>query len=667
MTRFFLFLIAILISFQSVGQQQVPLNEQHYLDSLKHILQKKIPDSSRANTNFLLVEYWKFKDTLKSKAYLEAGTAAAKNDKYLKALALFYKGQYYFNWNKPKASDAFKRAAEALSPFNTKIAYAKQAASWYNYAIMNVDKMGYDFITKITLEKSIPIIEKTGDPKRIAYYYTQLATILMNNYQFSKAADYNEKAITLLEKKGAVDTDLLFSYLTGVSIYCYDNKADRAHVLLEKAQQLLKPYPSSLNYPLYYYNESLYYFTKSSFDKSLASIDKGITLAKKYNQKQLYQQFFFRRYEIYQQQKNYVKARQILLDIIKEGTLTAKINDRAMLYSELAKVNEKLGDYKEAYRWLSKYRQSNDSITNDQTRVKINELETKYRTAKNQQKIQTLQSENKQVQLNARNERLYKFILGLGCLFLLLLLVFVLLTARNRRKLAEQKEINYKQQLNEMERKQQLKITKAMLEGEELERERVARDLHDGLGGMLSGVKIGLSGWTDTQPAISNDKDLHRIIGQLDTSVTELRRIARNMVPDTLLKFGLETALKDLCEFYMRDGLRITSEMFGIQKNIAMNVQLNIYRIVQELISNAIKHAQADNILLQCSQNENTIFITFEDNGRGFDMATLSEKKGMGLDNLKNRIAFLQGKFEVHSAPGEGTSIDIELKTNINE
>ncbi|MCX2495393.1 histidine kinase [Pedobacter sp. PF22-3] len=667
MTRFFLFLILILISFKSVGQQQVPLNEQHYLDSLQHILQKKTSDSSIACTNFLLVEYWKYKDTLKSKAYLEAGTAAAKNDKFLNALALFSKGQYYFNWNKAKASDAFKKAAEALSPFNTKIAYAKRAASWFNYALMNVDKMGYGFMTKITLEKAIPIIEKTGDPARIAYYYTQLATILMNNYQFSKATAYNEKAIALLETKNPGSTDLLFSYLSGVSIYCYDNKTDKAQVLLQKAQRLLKPYPSSLNYPIYYYNEALYYSTKTLYDKALASIDKGIPLAKKYNQKQVYQQFFFRRYDIYQQQKKYAEARQILLDIVKEGTLTAKMNDRAQIYSELAKMSEKLRDYKEAYHWLNKYRQTNDSINNDQTKVKINELETKYRSARNQQKIQALQSENRQAQLNARNDRLYRLIFGLGCLFLLLLLVFVLLTARSRRKLAQQKEINYKQQLSEMEKKQQLKITKAMLEGEELERERVARDLHDGLGGMLSGVKIGLSGWTDTQPGMSGDKDLHRIIGQLDTSVTELRRIARNMVPETLLKFGLETALKDLCEFYMREGLLITSEMFGIQKNIAMNVQLNIYRIVQELISNAIKHAHADNLILQCSQNENTIFITFEDNGRGFDMDTLADKTGMGLDNLKNRIAFLQGKFEVHSAPGEGTSIDIELKTNINE
>ncbi|GGH03376.1 tetratricopeptide repeat-containing sensor histidine kinase [Pedobacter zeae] len=667
MTKTFLFLICILVSFKSAGQQQVPLNEKHYLDSLQHVLQKKIADSSRATTNFLLVEYWKFKDTLKSKAYLAAGTVAARNDRYLSALALFYKGQYYFNWNKPKASEAFKKAEGALSHFSTKKAYAKRAASWYNYALMNIDKMGYAFITKVTLEKAIPIAEKTGDPSVVAYYYTQLATILMNNYQFSKAASYNEKAIALLEKKAPRSTDLMFSYLTGVSINSYDNQGEKARKLLEKAQRILKPYPSSLNYPLYYYNEALYYSTIKSFDKALNSIDKGVTLAKKYNQQQLYQQFFFRRYDVYQQQKKYGKARQILLDIVKEGTLTAKINDRVTIYSELAKMSEKLGDYKEAYHWLNNYSQASDSISSDQTKVKINELETRYRSAKSLQKIQALQSENRQAQLGARNDNLYKLILGMGCLFLLLLLVFVLFSARSRRKLARQREINYRQQLSEMERKQQLKIAKAMLEGEELERERVARDLHDGLGGMLSGVKIGLSGLTDTQRGITDDKDLHRIIGQLDSSVTELRRIARNMVPETLLKFGLETALKDLCEFYMRDGLLITSEMFGIKKDIAMNVQLNIYRIVQELISNAIKHAHANNLILQCSQNENTMFITFEDNGIGFDMASISDKKGMGLENLKNRIAFLQGKFEVHSMPGEGTSIDIELKTSTDE
>ena len=645
------------------SQQQVPLDEKHHLDSLQQVLIQKSPDSAKASANFELVEYWKFKDTIKSGSYLHAARKLAGKDPYLNALSDFYLGQYHFAWNKKKASAAFKQATQTLSAFHTPKAYAKLAAAWYNYGLMNVDQMGYGFLTGITLEKAIPIAKKAGKPVLVAYFYNQLSTILMNNYQFAKAAAYNQQAIGLLESRTQHPTDLLFAYLSGVSIYCYDKQPPKAWKLLQQAQKLLEPHPESLNYTLYYYNEALYYTTIENYDQALISVDKGIHSAKKFNQGQLYSQFFFRRYDIYSQQKKYSRARQVLLGIVNEGTLMAKINDRAEIYSELAKVSEKLGDYKGALQWLSKARDASDSINANQTKVKINELETKYRSAENRQKITALQSQNEAALLASRNDRLYKLLLGTGCFFLLMLLIGVLFSSRTKRKLAAEREINYRRQMSELEQKQQLKVTKAMLDGEELERERVARDLHDGLGGMLAGVKIGLSGWSDTRVGLSEDRDLNRIIGQLDSSVSELRRIARNMVPDTLLKFGLEVAIKDLCEFYMRDGLKITAETFGLGGDIAMNIQLNIYRILQELLSNALKHSGASNILLQCSQNEDTVFITFEDNGVGFDTASLKGKKGMGLENLKNRVAFLKGKFELHSALGEGTEIDIELKT----
>ncbi|WDF55715.1 sensor histidine kinase [Mucilaginibacter sp. KACC 22063] len=660
-------LLLFAVAFKSFAQQQVPLDEKRYTDSLQAILKSTRADSSKANASFALVEYWKFKDTVKSKSYLEEGKKFSLHTPYYKALAYFFEGQYYFNWNHPKASVAFKKAEEALAKFQTPAAYAKRAAALYNYAIMNKDAKGYDFITRITLDKVIPIAEKTGNPATLAFYYTQLSTILMNNYQFAKARSYNQKAIELLEKGKPNTTNLLFAYLSGVSINCYDSQPGQAKVLLKKAQDLLKPFPGSLNYTLYYNNEALYNETIKDYNSALISVDKGIVLAKKYNQTQLYQQFLFRKYEILTQQKQYAKARQILLDIVKEGTLIANSNDRAAVFLELAKANENLKDYKEAYTWLNKSRTISDSISKSQTELKINELETKYRSAENQKKITLLQSQNKQTALIIKNERLYKWLLGSVCLLLVIILFVVILNARNIRKLAEQKEINHRQQLHEMEQREQLKVIKAMLDGEEHERERVARDLHDGLGGMLAGVKIGLSGWSNNQESVSQDKDLHRIIGQLDTSVAELRRIARNMVPESLLKFGLEVALKDLCEFHMSDRLHITFESFDLGKTIALNVQLNIYRIVQELISNAIKHAQASNIILQCSQNANTVFITFEDDGVGFDTAILANKKGMGIDNLRNRIAFLKGKFEIISAPGEGTIINIELNTIADE
>jgi two-component system NarL family sensor kinase len=164
----------------------------------------------------------------------------------------------------------------------------------------------------------------------------------------------------------------------------------------------------------------------------------------------------------------------------------------------LAGVNEHLKDFELAYRWLSKSKVITDSINDSQTKLKINEIESKFRGAEDRQKILALEGQAKQAVLNAQNRNLYMWLFGLGCLLLLLILVSVVLNARNKRKLSVQKEINYRQQLEELERKQQLKVTKAMLDGEERERERVARDLHDGLGGMLAGVKIGFSGWTST-------------------------------------------------------------------------------------------------------------------------------------------------------------------------
>lgn len=665
----FVFLF-VLFQFGALGlfsQQQVPLNEKNYIDSLQDLITKSSVDSARVDACFSLVEYWKVKDSLKSKSYLQQGIKFAGKHPYYNALLPFYEGQYYFNRDKNKASAAFKKAADALAAFAEKRAYSKRAAAWFNYALMNKDTKGYDFVTKITLENAIPNAEKAGNPTMVAYYYTQLSTILMNNYQFTKAGLYCRMAIDILEKESPGSPNLLFAYLSSVSIHCYDHQADTAKRFLQKAHTLLAPFPESINYPLYYSNEALYYITTEAFDKALGSINKGMALAGKYHQTQLYQQFLFRKYEVYGYQKAYGKAKQILLDIVKEGTLTSNSNDRAAIFAELAKTSEKLYDYKEAYIWLARYRDVSDSIHNSQTEVKVSELETKYRSAENQQKIAALEAQNKQAALAAKNDRLYRWVLGLGCFFLFAVLGFVIVTARNNRKLSKQKEINFQQQLVEMEHKQQLKVTKAMLEGEEHERERVARDLHDGLGGMLAGVKIGLSGWSNTRPGVSQDSELHRIINQLDSSMSELRRIARNMVPDTLLKFGLEVALKDLCEFHMREGLHIAFEPFNLEQRMALNVQLSIYRIVQELISNAIKHAQARNIILQCSQNANTFFITLEDDGIGFDTALLTEKKGMGLDNLKNRISFLQGHLEIISTPNVGTTVNIELNTNGND
>lgn len=183
---------------------------------------------------------------------------------------------------------------------------------------------------------------------------------------------------------------------------------------------------------------------------------------------------------------------------------------------------------------------------------------------------------------------------------------------------------------------------------------------------MLAGVKINFSGWASKTLSSEQRADFDQILNQLDKSVGELRSVARNLMPESLLKFGLETALKDLSEFYMTEELEIDLQTYDINKDIPLSVQLHIYRIVQELLSNAVKHSKATNILLQCSQNRKNFLITVEDNGIGMNILELENKKGMGVHNVKNRVEYLKGKLDISSQLKEGTTINIELKINGN-
>lgn len=262
------------------------------------------------------------------------------------------------------------------------------------------------------------------------------------------------------------------------------------------------------------------------------------------------------------------------------------------------------------------------------------------------------------MEVNQKNS--YLWVLSLVLLLFLSLLIFLFIIYRKNKKLSEQKEINLQQKIEDIKQKEELSLTKAILEGEERERERVAKDLHDGLGGMLAGVKINLSTWSANQLDPEQHQDFYKILDQLDNSVKELRHVARNLMPESLLKFGLETAVSDLCEFYTRKDLEIYFQPINIEKNLSLTVQLNIYRIVQELLANAIKHAEASNILLQCSQSGDRFLITIEDNGKGFDKDVEKTTQNLGLRNLKNRVNYLKGKMEINS-DSQGTTINIEL------
>jgi signal transduction histidine kinase len=162
-----------------------------------------------------------------------------------------------------------------------------------------------------------------------------------------------------------------------------------------------------------------------------------------------------------------------------------------------------------------------------------------------------------------------------------------------------------------------------------------------------------------------NAQAFERSMDMLDSSIKEMRRVAHNMMPEAVVKFGLDTALSDFCNDINQSGvIKVAYQSIGLSgtSTLSQTTAIAVYRIVQELLNNVIKHAVAKSVIVQVSKTNDDIAITVEDDGKGFDPAILKGSKGMGWNNIESRITYLKGKLDIQSEPGKGTSVLIEFK-----
>jgi len=201
------------------------------------------------------------------------------------------------------------------------------------------------------------------------------------------------------------------------------------------------------------------------------------------------------------------------------------------------------------------------------------------------------------------------------------------------------------------------------------ERMKMARELHDGLGSMLSGIKHSFS-------AMKNQLDLnesqqikfHANIDKLNESIKELRNISHSMASDSLLKYGLDNSLRNYCNNMSQSGeLNISFKALHTEKmKLREEQSFHIFRIVQELLQNIVKHAGPAHAIVQISYNAKKLYITVEDDGNGFEMNSTIRKNGMGLKSIESRIKILKGRMDYQTAPSKGTSVLIEISCKEN-
>jgi signal transduction histidine kinase len=318
-------------------------------------------------------------------------------------------------------------------------------------------------------------------------------------------------------------------------------------------------------------------------------------------------------------------------------------------YDALAKAYAHIGNAAKATEYFDKHDALQDSFSTKHYQSAIRDMEVKYDTEKKATQIATLENENRAM---AKEKRLITWLgIAAGVVLLLALAAFFFLWrwTVQKRRLAEQ-------HIRQLDREKQLIATQSILDGEIQERIRLARDLHDSLGSILAAAKYNMA--DIKQISLLGEQDAeryHKAVSLLDDSMNEMRRVAHHLMPEPLTRIGLKQSVADFCNTIPC----VKFLYYGDDTRFDPKLEVMIYRILHELVTNALKHAKAGSILVQIVRDPDRIALTVSDDGCGFDRP--AESKGMGLRNIRARVESFRGNLDIDSRPGEGTGIRIEF------
>jgi len=604
--------------------------------------------------------------------------ATAKQDTNL--AKLYYDiGEIYSNFDYAKAKEYYLKTGDLSKKLNWTEGRFLYSAGYTD--ILN--REGSIDSSLVILQEILELEKKERNEKRIASVLANIGNCYNYKRWYETALNYYNEAISIFEKQGDKFRMAHLYSLMG-AVYNRMKMYDEGVKYSEKSLEMLKEKPDTLLRVFALINYSYSFSSNYFFEKGEKALIEALRICNLNNNKYslilIYnnlgnialQKFDLNKAEMYARKtlelslefgdvENYCTANRLLSynekykgnfdkseEYIREALNTAIENDiseeKMDCYTQLADLETARHNFR-SYKF---YALKSDSIQNEmiseKTRIYAKELEAKYETAKKELKITALEKEK-------------RLMSGLsiagGAILLLALATFFLLWrwTIQKRKLAESKN-------KQLEQEKQLIATQAVLDGETQERSRLARDLHDGLGSMLTGVKLNLM---EMKKGVKLEyPDVERFdnaLGLLDDSVQEMRRVAHHLMPDSLSRFGLKPTVEDFCRSFAPT---VVFDYFGDEARLDPMMEIVIYRSIHELVNNALKYSGASQILVQIMQEPSRIAFTVQDDGCGFDPS--AETKGTGLQNIRDRIASFGGSIQIDSKAGEGTEVNGELK-----
>jgi two-component system, NarL family, sensor kinase len=496
-----------------------------------------------------------------------------------------------------------------------------------------------------------------------------LGNVFYHTEQFDKEKEYNKKSLLLAQKhhykKGIANAKLQFaSDLVGDDTQTSKDTFNLVFKTMNECLSLWKDLKDTSRIIHTYNQMGQYYGDYNHFDSALYSMKNAAAYFASFNYKPI-DYYYFILGKIYHQKaianNNNRKDFEEAINNFKKCLPIAKqMNNKkreAWCYDWLANTYERIGNHEQAYIYLEKHSYLYGSIVAEDNFKEISKIEHKYEVEKKEKEIIVLNSANQQ------KSTLNKILIGSAAA--LLFIGFIgYRNFKSKQKISTQQQKIQQQKITELEKDKQLLAIDAMLKGQEEERSRIAKDLHDGLGGMLSGTKLSFINMKENLVLTPENATLFdKSLSMLDNTIADLRKVAHNLMPEALVKFGLQEAVRDFCNsIQSSSNLKIVYQPLGENRKLSNTAEVFTYRIIQELVNNAVKHANASQIIVQLTTNNNKVGIAVEDDGKGFDVNALANSKGAGMDNIKYRVQYFNGTIDTVTSTGNGTSVNIELE-----
>jgi two-component system, NarL family, sensor kinase len=650
-----------------ISQVSAQAKPQKYIDSLLAIANKVKADSNSINALTHLQRYYfergLYDSTLK---YALRALPIAKKLNINKNIARthYNLGMSYTNLTQYDSAAANLTKALALMPL---VRDTLMEINCYNaFAILS--NYQSDYMTAVEyMTKAAAIIDHSHSLKIKQLLPQILGNIghnLIAEKQIEKGVEYEKKTLLLKDYPNESRYRVLL-YLDVFDAYVKLNQLTVAKSYLDSAIEQNRPLNNIAVSGIVANNEGFYYETIKDNDKALKSYLQSYQLCESIGNNYLkaqagdnIAQLYFRTGNFSQIEK-YAKEANIIGKQLKHYKVVAST------YDVLKKNASRQGDFKNALAYAELYKIYTDSATNQETQKVTLSLESKYQNQKKEKEIAALTIANTQKELEVvkRNQLLVAG--GIAASAALIILGLFYRNSRQKNLIAEQEKKYQQEQIKFLERQQQVVSLQSMVNGQETERTRIAKDLHDGLGGLFSTVKMYFSTLQHDTPTLKDNELFQKSYKLVDTASEEVRQIAHNMMPEVLMKLGLTNALKDLSDNISAGKLlKVSLETHGMNKRLNATTEIMLFRIVQELLNNIIKHANATEAIIQFIRENERLSVVVEDNGRGFNTQEADEQNHSGIATIQSRVSYLNGKMSIDSQKNVGTTVMMDFLIN---